>query len=88
MKKLVTKTELKKVSLKELNSYEIPRWQRWKNDKNVDSLVDSLNIIGQQREILVCELATGRKLLTDGNHLRNAMNKLRYKNCSIRLKPN
>lgn len=85
MKKLVTKSELKKVSLKELNSYEIPRWQRWKNDTNVDSLVDSLNVIGQQREVLVCELGNGRKLLTDGNHLRNAMNKLNYKNCSIRL---
>lgn len=85
MKKLVTKSELKTVTLKELNSYELPKWQRWKNEKNVDSLVNSLNAIGQQREILVCELENGRKLLTDGNHLRNAMNKLKYNTCSIRL---
>lgn len=85
MKKLVKKTDLKKVSLKELNSYEVPKWQRWKNEKNVDSLVSSLEIIGQQREIIVCELPNGRKLLTDGNHLRNAMNKSNYKNCWIRV---
>lgn len=85
MKVLVTKTEVLKLSLKELNSYEIPKWQRWKNKKNVDSLVDSLKSIGQQREIIVCELSNGRKLLTDGNHLRSAMNILDYKNCYIRL---
>jgi hypothetical protein len=85
MRKLVTKTEVLKVSLKELNSYEVPKWQRWKNKKNVDSLVDSLKVIGQQREIIVCELPNGRRLLTDGNHLKTSMNILEYKNCYIRL---
>jgi len=85
MKKLVLKSEVKKVSLKELNSYEVPNWQRWKNNSNVNSLVQSLKIIGQQREILVCELPNGRKLLTDGNHLKNAMTELNYKNAWVRI---
>lgn len=85
MRNLVTKSEVKKVSLKELNTYTIPKFQRWKNKKNVDSLVQSLAIMGQQREILVCELPTGRKLIADGNHLREAMNIANYKNAYIRL---
>ena len=85
MKKLVLKSEVKKVSLKELNSYEVPNWQRWKNNSNVNSLIESLKIIGQQREILVCELPNGRKLLTDGNHLKNAMIGLKYKNAWVRV---
>ena len=85
MKKLVLKSEVKKVSLKELNSYEVPNWQRWKNNSNVNSLIESLKIIGQQREILVCQLPNGRKLLTDGNHLKNAMIGLNYKNAWIRV---
>ena len=85
MKKLVLKSEVKKVSLKELNSYEVPNWQRWKNNSNVNSLIESLKIIGQQREILVCELPNGRKLLTDGNHLKNAMLCLNYKNAMVRI---
>ena len=85
MKKLVLKSEVKKVSLKELNSYEVPNWQRWKNNSNVNSLIESLKIIGQQREILVCELPDGRKLLTDGNHLKNAMIGLKYKNAWVRV---
>jgi hypothetical protein len=85
MKKLVLKSEVKKVSLKELNSYEVPNWQRWKNNSNVNSLIESLKIIGQQREILVCELPNGRKLLTDGNHLKNAMMCLEYKNAWVRV---
>lgn len=85
MRNLVTKSEVKKVSLKELRGYEIPTWQRWKNTKNVDSLVNSLKVIGQQREIIVCELPNGRKIITDGNHLRTAMEKCNYRNCYIRL---
>jgi|TARA_R110000787_G_scaffold12048_1_gene39181 hypothetical protein len=85
MKKLVLKSEVKKVNLKELNSYEVPNWQRWKNNSNVNSLIESLKIIGQQREILVCELPNGRKLLTDGNHLKNAMIGLKYKNAWVRV---
>ena len=85
MKKLVLKSEVKKISLKELNSYEVPNWQRWKNNSNVNSLIESLKIIGQQREILVCELPNGRKLLTDGNHLKNAMIGLKYKNAWVRV---
>jgi hypothetical protein len=85
MKKLVLKSEVKKVSLKELNSYEVPNWQRWKNKSNVNSLVESLKTIGQQREVLVCELPNGRKLLTDGNHLREAMISLKYKDCWVRI---
>lgn len=85
MKKLVLKSEVKKVNLKELNSYEVPNWQRWKNNSNVNSLIESLKIIGQQREILVCELPDGRKLLTDGNHLKNAMIGLKYKNAWVRV---
>ena len=85
MKKLVLKSEVKKISLKELNCYEIPTWQRWKNNSNVNSLVESLKIIGQQREVLVCELPNGRKLLTDGNHLREAMTILKYKYCWVRI---
>tara|TARA_R110002167_G_scaffold26451_5_gene91096 strand:+ start:80 stop:913 length:834 start_codon:yes stop_codon:yes gene_type:complete len=85
MKKLVLKSEVKKVGLKELNSYEVPNWQRWKNNSNVNSLIESLKIIGQQREILVCQLPNGRKLLTDGNHLKNAMIGLNYKNAWIRV---
>ena len=85
MKKLVLKSEVKKVGLKELNSYEVPNWQRWKNNSNVNSLIESLKIIGQQREILVCKLPNGRKLLTDGNHLKNAMIGLNYKNAWIRV---
>tara|TARA_R110000772_G_scaffold152888_1_gene263798 strand:+ start:932 stop:1765 length:834 start_codon:yes stop_codon:yes gene_type:complete len=85
MKKLVLKSEVKQVSLKELNSYEVPNWQRWKNNSNVNSLIESLKIIGQQREILVCQLPNGRKLLTDGNHLKNAMIGLNYKNAWIRV---
>lgn len=85
MKKLVLKSEVKKISLKQLNSYEVPNWQRWKNNSNVNSLIESLKIIGQQREILVCELPNGRKLLTDGNHLKNAMICLNYKNAWVRV---
>ena len=85
MKKLVLKSEVKKVGLKELNSYEVPNWQRWKNNSNVNSLIESLKIIGQQREILVCQLPNGKKLLTDGNHLKNAMIVLNYKNAWIRV---
>lgn len=85
MKKLVLKSEVKQVSLKELNSYEVPNWQRWKNKSNVNSLVESLKTIGQQREVLVCELPNGRKLLTDGNHLREAMISLKYKDCWVRI---
>ena len=85
MKKLVLKSEVKKVSLKELNSYEVPNWQRWKNNSNINSLIESLKIIGQQREILVCQLPNGKKLLTDGNHLKNAMIGLNYKNAWIRV---
>ena len=85
MKKLVLKSEVKKVGLKELNSYEVPNWQRWKNNSNINSLIESLKIIGQQREILVCQLPNGKKLLTDGNHLKNAMIGLNYKNAWIRV---
>ena len=85
MRNLVTKSEIKKVSLTELSTYSVPKFQRWRNDKNVDSLVQSLAIMGQQREILVCELPTGRKLITDGNHLKEAMKKANYKNAWIRL---
>jgi len=85
MRCLVKKSEIKKVSLKELRGYEVPTWQRWKNQKNVDSLVNSLKAIGQQREVIVCELHNGRKIITDGNHLRTAMEKSNYRNCYIRL---
>jgi hypothetical protein len=85
MKKIVLSSEVKKISLKELNSCEVPNWQRWKNNSNVNSLIESLKVIGQQREILICELPNGRQLLTDGNHLRNAMLDLKYKNCWVRI---
>ena len=85
MRTLVTKSEIKKVSLKELRDYELAPFQRWKNDKNVEDLISSLKQIGQRRNILVCELPNGRKLITDGNHLLNAMEELNYKNAYIDL---
>jgi len=85
MRNLVTSSEVKKVSLKELNTYLVPKFQRWKNKKNVESLVESLAIMGQQREILVCELKDGRRMIADGNHLRDAMNIANYTNAWIRV---
>ena len=85
MEAIVTKQERTEIKLSEINSYDLPKWQRWKSDINVDSLVDSVSKIKQQRDILICELPNGRRLVTDGNHLRHALIKLGYKKANVTI---
>ena len=85
MKSKIIKQEKARLSLNEISTYEIPSWQRWKNPRNVDSLVESVSEIGQQRDIIISELPNGRRLPTDGRHLIDALKKCGYKKADVSI---
>jgi flavodoxin len=69
---------------KDFNNVIIPTWQRWKNEKNVKDLSEAVYENGQLRDVLVCVTKDGTKILTDGNHLYNAIfNCLKYRQINV-----
>jgi len=64
---------------------QTPKWQRWRNENNVDDLAEAVSEHGQMRDVLVCVTPDGNRILTDGAHLADAMLK-RLKMRSISVK--
>lgn len=81
--KIVKKQLKTEISLSELKTYEVPVFQRWKNEQNVSNLVNSVNEIGQQRDIMVCQLPNGRRIKTDGRHLEEALGVCGFKKANV-----
>lgn len=79
------KTEI--YSKKDFENVKIPNWQRWLNLLNVKQLAEAVQENGQLRDILICETESGMKILTDGNHLKNAMiENLKLNEISVKIK--
>jgi len=63
----------------------VPKWQRWRNERNVKDLAEAVMEQGQMRDVLVCVTPDGNKILTDGAHLQDAMlNIMRSKTISVK----
>lgn len=83
MKTIITKV----YSKKDFENVKIPNWQRWLNPLNVKQLSEAVLENGQLRDILICETNSGIKILTDGNHLKNAMiDTLKLNEISVKIK--
>lgn len=83
MKTIITKV----YSKKDFENVKIPNWQRWLNPLNVKQLSEAVLENGQLRDILICETKSGIKILTDGNHLKNAMiDILKLNEISVKIK--
>ena len=68
-----------------LETVIVPKWQRWRNERNVKDLAEAVIEQGQMRDVLVCVTPDGNKILTDGAHLQDAMlNILRSKTISVK----
>jgi hypothetical protein len=79
-----TKTKRTIYTKKDFNNVVIPTWQRWKNEKNVKDLAEAVYENGQLRDVLICVTKDGTKILTDGNHLYNAVfNCLKYRKINV-----
>lgn len=56
-----------------LETVQIPKWQRWRNENNVKDLAQAVASQGQMRDVLICVTKDGNRILTDGAHLSDAM---------------
>lgn len=65
---------VKEITVKELRKVEVPSFQRWIVEKNINQLSESINEIGLQRLPILCYVKEKKKTyIIDGNHIRTIL---------------